>query len=117
MAASTLEYGTSKRGKRTLIYGFYEYWLYKTNNEGETLWRCTKYQTFSWRASVKTPGDNIVAGNECTMAMNLPQMKYPEVNPPEVNPPEVNPPEVNLPKVKPPIESKLKQKKLKNNAC
>jgi hypothetical protein len=52
--ASTSEIGLSKRGKQTLIFHNFEFWKYKCNKKGETLWRCTKRETFKCKATLKT---------------------------------------------------------------
>ena len=61
MAATvTVEFGVSKRGKRTLISSKFEYWRYKKNSKGETLWRCIKKEVFHCKATVKTNGDQLI---------------------------------------------------------
>jgi len=44
----------SKRGRKTFIYRNFEFWLYRENRKGQTLWRCSKRETFKCRATLKT---------------------------------------------------------------
>src|SRR5213080_4318487 len=34
------QFGTSKRGKKTLIYNCYEFWQESTNQRGQITWKC-----------------------------------------------------------------------------
>jgi len=61
--ASGIQYGVSKRGKQTLISHNFEYWQHKVNNQGHVIWKCSKYQVFKCKASVKTAEDAFV-GND-----------------------------------------------------
>ena len=58
--ATDLQFGMTKRGKRSLISNNFEFWEYRTNNAGVTHWRCIKYYAFKCRAILKTSGDAIV---------------------------------------------------------
>lgn len=58
--AERLQYGISKRGKQTLIYDHFEYWKYKDNSSGQTLWRCCKREIFKCKATLKTSGDTMI---------------------------------------------------------
>lgn len=60
--AGHVEFGISKRGKRTLILNNFEFWQYRENNQGQTLWRCIKREVFNCKATAKTVG-NVVVGN------------------------------------------------------
>lgn len=58
--ANAANFGVSKRGKRTLIYLNYEFWHYRDNNKGHTIWRCIKSQSCKCKATVKTAGDAVL---------------------------------------------------------
>jgi hypothetical protein len=53
------EFGVSKRGKRTLIYNNFEFWHHKDNSRGDSLWRCSKFETFKCKARVRTNGNSV----------------------------------------------------------
>lgn len=59
--ADVVDFGVSKRGKRTLIYHNYEFWFDSLNSKGQTIWRCSKRQACKCYARVKTEG-NVVIG-------------------------------------------------------
>jgi FLYWCH zinc finger domain len=61
---STIRYGVTKRGQRTVIYLNYEYWRFKDYIKGHTLWRCTMHQRSHCKAMLVT-NDNRVIGNQC----------------------------------------------------
>jgi hypothetical protein len=44
----------------TLIHENYEFWKYRENNQGQTLWRCIKHQVFKCKATLKTAEGEIV---------------------------------------------------------
>jgi hypothetical protein len=43
-----------------LIHNSYEFWRYKDNLEGETIWRCCKHQTFHCKAKLVTDATGVV---------------------------------------------------------
>ena len=53
-------FGTSKCGKRTLIDFNYEYWRIRENPEGQTQWRCCRYESFKCKAKLLTFNDVVV---------------------------------------------------------
>lgn len=53
-------FSLSKRGKRTLIYHGFEFWLNRENNKGETLWRCSKRESSKCKATVRTKNDAVI---------------------------------------------------------
>jgi len=61
--ATGLEFGMSKRGKRTLVYNHYEFWHHKDNSKGGSLWRCSKFEVFKCKARMKTR-DDVVTSSE-----------------------------------------------------
>ena len=58
-----MDFGVTKRGQRSVIYRNYEFWKYRDNNKGETLWRCSKHQIFKCKATLKTNKDDAILGN------------------------------------------------------
>ena len=62
--AREVEYGVSKRGRRTVIYRNFEYWQHKVYDSGKVLWKCSKYQTFKCRALLHTDGEAVVGNDE-----------------------------------------------------
>ena len=65
------QFGTSKRGKKTLIYNCYEFWQESTNQRGQITWRCCKHQVFHCKARIKTDGDRIIGNPEHTHSGNV----------------------------------------------
>ena len=61
---ATANFGFSKRGKRTLIHLNYEYWRKRENANGQTQWRCCKYQVFNCKAQLSTDGDDVIIGDQ-----------------------------------------------------
>jgi FLYWCH zinc finger domain len=61
---STIRYGMTKRGQRTVIYLNYEYWRFKDYVNGHMLWRCSMHQRSHCKAMLMTH-DNRVIGNKC----------------------------------------------------
>lgn len=59
---ASVTFGTSQRGKPTVIYRNYEYWSVGTNNQGESTWRCCKYRLFGCKARIKV-NESSVVGN------------------------------------------------------
>ena len=59
-----LEFGMTKRGKRTLIYNGFEFWKKHVNQDDETLWRCCKRERFHCKATVKTAFDRIIGKSD-----------------------------------------------------
>jgi hypothetical protein len=61
---TTVNFGTSKRGKRTVIHRNYEYWRKGENAQGQTQWRCCKHQVFNCKARLLTDANNVVIGDQ-----------------------------------------------------
>lgn len=60
--AAIVEFGTSKRGKMTVIHNSYEYWKDRENAEGVVIWRCSKRQVFRCKATIRTRGNQLQKG-------------------------------------------------------
>lgn len=59
-----VQYGTSKRGKQTVIHHNYEYVRDKNNVNGTISWRCCKYVSKKCKARIVTKDDQVVSGRE-----------------------------------------------------
>lgn len=53
-------YGTSKRGKQTIIFNGYEYCKHRTKTQGRVVWRCSKCRSLNWKATILTVGLRIL---------------------------------------------------------
>lgn len=58
--SNLIEFGISKRGKKTAIFRNFEYWNYRTNLNGITTWRCCKREQNNCLAKLFTEGDHVV---------------------------------------------------------
>jgi len=59
--AMEVEFGTSSKGKQTVIYRSFEYVVERDNQNGTTAaWRCQKYQSMQCNAGLVTLGKRIV---------------------------------------------------------
>ena len=54
-------FGTSSKGKPTVIYRNFEYVKERDNHCGTTSWRCQKYQSMQCKARLLTSGNRIVS--------------------------------------------------------
>src|SRR6476469_2652719 len=59
-----LQYGASKRGKKTLIYLNYEYWRERENKRGQTHWRCCTHERFHCKSRLLTDSDGVVGNRQ-----------------------------------------------------
>src|SRR5688572_18517335 len=59
-----LAFGTSKRGKRTVIYRNYEYWMHRENKNGSVLWYCSKQQMKHCKARLVTTGERLISDRQ-----------------------------------------------------
>jgi len=59
-----LQYGASKRGKRTLVYRGCEFWREKENKKGQTHWRCSKRQSLQCKARLVTDSHGVVGNKQ-----------------------------------------------------
>lgn len=53
-------YGTSKRGKPTIIFNGYEYCKHRTKTDGRLVWRCSKCRSLKCKATILTVGLQIL---------------------------------------------------------
>ena len=55
-------FGTSSKGKQTVIYGnYFEYVKERENRCGTTSWRCQKFQSMQCKARLVISGDHVVS--------------------------------------------------------
>src|ERR1051325_10974649 len=59
-----LAFGTSKRGKRTVIYWNSEYWMHRENKNGSDLWYCCKHQMKHCKARLVTIGERLITDRQ-----------------------------------------------------
>jgi len=57
-------FGTSSKGKRTVIYRNFEYIKERENRCGTTSWRCQKFQSMQCKAHLVTSGDRVVSNRQ-----------------------------------------------------
>jgi len=57
-------FGTSSKGKPTVIYRNFEYVKQRDNHCGTTSWRCQKYQSMQCKARLLTSGNRIVSNRQ-----------------------------------------------------
>jgi len=62
--AMAVVFGTSSKGKPTVIYRNYEYIKERDNVCGTTAWRCQKYQSMQCKARLITSGNRIVSDRQ-----------------------------------------------------
>jgi len=53
-------FGTSSKGKQTVIYRNFEYVKERDNRCGTTSWRCQKFQSMQYKARLLISGDRVV---------------------------------------------------------
>ena len=71
-AVQQLEYGFTKRGKRTVLYKGFEFWQHRENIVGQITWRCCHFQSLKCHATIKTAGDHVLSvSNEHTHEANV----------------------------------------------
>ena len=71
-AVQQLEYGFTKRGKRTVLYKRFEFWQHRENIVGQITWRCCHFQSLRCHATIKTAGDHVLSvSNEHTHEANV----------------------------------------------
>ena len=61
---SAVVFGTSSKGKATVIYRNFEYVKERDNHCGTTSWRCQKYQSMQCKARLITSGNRIVSDRQ-----------------------------------------------------
>jgi len=59
-----LVFGTSSKGKQTVIYRNFEYIKERENRCGTTSWRCQKFQSMQCKARLLTSGDRVVSNRQ-----------------------------------------------------
>ena len=64
LAAMAIVFGTSSKGKATVIYRNFEYVKERDNHCGTTSWRCQKYQSMQYKARLITSGNRIVSNRQ-----------------------------------------------------
>jgi len=57
-------FGTSSKGKPTVIYQNFEYVKERDNHCGTTSWHCQKYQSMQCKARLLTSGNHIVSNRQ-----------------------------------------------------
>ena len=60
----SLGFGTSNRGKPTVIYRDYEYTKDRDNVNGTTAWRCRKFQSLTCKARLITAGNRVLSDRQ-----------------------------------------------------
>lgn len=56
-----LQFGTSIRGRRTVIYRNFEYTKCRENRNGTIVWRCCQFERSKCKATLKTSDDRVVS--------------------------------------------------------
>ncbi len=73
--AMAFEFGCTKRGRNSVIYNNFEFWLHRTNVNGAKVWYCCKRCRFLCKARITPDGERVInerqphhthAGNCCT---------------------------------------------------
>ena len=64
LADIAVVFGTSSKGKATVIYRNFEYIKERDNLCGTTSWHCQKYQSMQCKARLITSGNRIVSGRQ-----------------------------------------------------
>ena len=62
--AQALEFGFTKRGRRTIIYNNFEFWKHRDNANGKAKWLCCKQEVFHCKAQLVTEGDRVVGDQD-----------------------------------------------------
>lgn len=62
--AAVAEFGSTERGRPTLLYRGFEYWKVRDNVSGTTMWRCVQHQRMKCKARVVTAGRHVVGDRQ-----------------------------------------------------